>query len=640
MTAAIAAAAIGAGTSIIGGITGSKSAKKAAETQSKAATQAAERDAAAVAQANEIARVQFEADQARQTSSLSSAQNRLNPYSSVGANALSQLGELTSAGHGYIPAQAASGTTQANREQITKWRQIANQAVQDNSRFIEEAKARQDWTGVQRLEAQAASLQQAADQSNAAFASMQDYKPGSAAQEANDPRGGELYQSFTGNDYLNDPTSGAFYDPKAFETGTYTGGTQGIKDWLAQNPNATDSDIAAAMKQYGVSSAQMAEATGLGINEINQRLAKSRDYSVTAPNLNANFDEAKWFQQQGANQEDLTKNFDESKWFQEQGVDPKALTQNFDTAGFLAKGGKTEADLLKDFDRSKFLGNAGFSEADLARKFTANDFQVDPGYNFRMQEGNKGIENSAAARGGQLSGATMKALAKYNSDLGSQEYGNAFNRFQNTQVQAGNALNNAEGSFNNNRANTSNQLNDAYSRFGSDRANLQGQFGDAYNRFGANRENLSNQFGNAFNRFGSNRENARTTYNQSYDRFNNDRTTKFNRLAALAGIGQQSATQQGGWDMNYAGNMSNAGANYANQVGQNSIQGGARQNEYMTDAASARSAGTIGQSNAFNSAINGVGNSLNSYAYLRQPTSSSSNSDFFNTNKLYNSIFK
>ena len=54
--------------------------------------------------------------------------------------------------------------------------------------------------------------------------------------------------------------------------------------------------------------------------------------------------------------------------------------------------------------------------------------EMDPGYNFRMGEGQKAIERSAAARGNQLSGATLKALTRFGQDYASNEYGNAVNR--------------------------------------------------------------------------------------------------------------------------------------------------------------------------------------------------------------------
>jgi len=64
------------------------------------------------------------------------------------------------------------------------------------------------------------------------------------------------------------------------------------------------------------------------------------------------------------------------------------------------------------------------------QNFGMNQFQADPGYSFRMSEGMKGLERSAAARGGLLSGATLKGIQRYGQDMASQEYTNAFNRYQ------------------------------------------------------------------------------------------------------------------------------------------------------------------------------------------------------------------
>lgn len=64
------------------------------------------------------------------------------------------------------------------------------------------------------------------------------------------------------------------------------------------------------------------------------------------------------------------------------------------------------------------------------QQFGMKQFQQDPGYGFRMSEGMKALERSAAARGGLLSGATMKGIQRFGQDLGSQEYMNAFNRYQ------------------------------------------------------------------------------------------------------------------------------------------------------------------------------------------------------------------
>jgi hypothetical protein len=60
-------------------------------------------------------------------------------------------------------------------------------------------------------------------------------------------------------------------------------------------------------------------------------------------------------------------------------------------------------------------------------------FTKTPGYDFRMQEGQRGLEASQAARGGLNSGAAMKALQQYGQDYASSEYGNYLARLQGQQ---------------------------------------------------------------------------------------------------------------------------------------------------------------------------------------------------------------
>ena len=67
--------------------------------------------------------------------------------------------------------------------------------------------------------------------------------------------------------------------------------------------------------------------------------------------------------------------------------------------------------------------------------FGAAQFQADPGYAFRLSEGQKALERQAAARGGLISGGALKAAQRYGQEMGSQEYTNAFNRYQ-TERQA------------------------------------------------------------------------------------------------------------------------------------------------------------------------------------------------------------
>ena len=95
------------------------------------------------------------------------------------------------------------------------------------------------------------------------------------------------------------------------------------------------------------------------------------------------------------------------------------------------------------------------------KKFGMSEFTQDPGYAFRLSEGQKALDRQAAARGGLISGSALKAATRYGQDMGSQEYTNAFNRYQTeraAQLQplqslagvgqtSANTLSNAAGAF-------------------------------------------------------------------------------------------------------------------------------------------------------------------------------------------------
>lgn len=66
----------------------------------------------------------------------------------------------------------------------------------------------------------------------------------------------------------------------------------------------------------------------------------------------------------------------------------------------------------------------------LNQSFGMDQFTADPGYAFRLSEGMKGLNAQAAARGGLISGGALKAAQNYGQQAGSQEYQNAFNRYQ------------------------------------------------------------------------------------------------------------------------------------------------------------------------------------------------------------------
>lgn len=88
--------------------------------------------------------------------------------------------------------------------------------------------------------------------------------------------------------------------------------------------------------------------------------------------------------------------------------------------------------------------------------YSGQDIYNDPSYKFRLNEGLNSVQSGAAAQGGLLSGATQKTLANYGQEFASQEYGNAYNRFNADQTNQYNRLANLVGVGQNAAAQTGN----------------------------------------------------------------------------------------------------------------------------------------------------------------------------------------
>ena len=187
-----------------------------------------------------------------------------------------------------------------------------------------------------------------------------------------------------------------------------------------------------------------------------------------------------------------------------------------------------------------FGGVAGYDPASAMKNFGAADFQTDPGYAFRLSEGMKALDRTAASRGGLLSGATLKGAQRYGSDLASQEYGNAYNRFQ------------------------------------------------------ANRATQSQEYQNAFNRYQAERAAQEQNYGNAFNRFQTERTNTLAPLQSLAGVGQSAAQQAQQASQNYATGATNSLANYGNAQASNIIgAGNARASGYVGGANAV--SGSVGQ---------------------------------------------
>ena len=78
----------------------------------------------------------------------------------------------------------------------------------------------------------------------------------------------------------------------------------------------------------------------------------------------------------------------------------------------------------------------------LTHQFTAQDFanNIDPGYAFRLQQGQMANQAAANRGGGLIGGNALTGLQDYTQGMASQEFGNAFNRYQAQRTNIYNTL--------------------------------------------------------------------------------------------------------------------------------------------------------------------------------------------------------
>lgn len=122
---------------------------------------------------------------------------------------------------------------------------------------------------------------------------------------------------------------------------------------------------------------------------------------------------------------------------------------------------------------SKNTKAAGYGS--LNKQFGMDSFQQDPGYQWRLQQGQQGLDRMASARGGMNSGRAMKDAMNYNQGAASQEYGNAFNRFQTNRSNVLNPLQSLSGMA----QTATNQMNTNAGNYGTNVGNGLMAIGDA-----------------------------------------------------------------------------------------------------------------------------------------------------------------
>jgi len=121
--------------------------------------------------------------------------------------------------------------------------------------------------------------------------------------------------------------------------------------------------------------------------------------------------------------------------------------QNQQQAGYRAAGGQALSQIgalgsgtYGMYDAEGNPIGTGTGSGYLTKQFTPQDFAegVDPGFAFRLKMGQEQAQRQANQAGGAIGGNVLAGLQDYTQGQASQEYGNAFNRFQ---TQRGNIYN-------------------------------------------------------------------------------------------------------------------------------------------------------------------------------------------------------
>jgi hypothetical protein len=148
-----------------------------------------------------------------------------------------------------------------------------------------------------------------------------------------------------------------------------------------------------------------------------------------------------------------------------------------------------------------------------ARDFGMSDFQQDPGYAFRLSEGQKLLDRTAARDSRIFSGGALKAATRYGQDMASQEYQNAFNRYQTNRSNQLQPLGNLMASG---QSAASNQ-GSAAGQYGTNAGNLMMQGGQA---MAAGQLGVGNTLNNALGSMASSYQNQQN-FTDYLNRFGN-----------------------------------------------------------------------------------------------------------------------
>ncbi len=101
------------------------------------------------------------------------------------------------------------------------------------------------------------------------------------------------------------------------------------------------------------------------------------------------------------------------------------------------RGYNVGQDFLRPYEKNDNQAANLYSQL-LTNPAAFSKFTTTPGYQFAMQQGTNAMQNGAAAKGGLLSGATLKGLQTYGQGTAEQYYNDYMNRLQGLQTSGQN----------------------------------------------------------------------------------------------------------------------------------------------------------------------------------------------------------
>jgi hypothetical protein len=117
-----------------------------------------------------------------------------------------------------------------------------------------------------------------------------------------------------------------------------------------------------------------------------------------------------------------------------QATNPQLVNQSQQSSNH---GAGERGSLLHDYTGEDYKNDPGYTPF----VNTLEDLQNTPGYQFRLQQGEQSLNNTAAAKGNLLSGAAAKEMQRYGQGFASTEYQSAWDRAQSAYQNAVNRYN-------------------------------------------------------------------------------------------------------------------------------------------------------------------------------------------------------